>query len=103
MARAAASGQRLDIRFALPREGAPMSLDAIAIPADAPDAPKAYALADFLLRPDIALRNAKAAGVISSEAAGNDESLKRLWPAGSLTPALELIVEREWMRLRTIK
>jgi putrescine transport system substrate-binding protein len=103
MARAAASGQKLDIRFALPREGAPMSLDAIAIPSDAPDAAKAYALADFLLRPDIALRNAKAAGVISSEATGNDETLKHLWPAGSLTPTLGLIVEKEWMRLRTIK
>jgi putrescine transport system substrate-binding protein len=99
--RAAASGQKLDIRFALPKEGGPMSLDAIAIPKDAPNLAQAYALADFLLRPDIAARNAKAANVISSEATGNDEMLKRLWPSGAL--ALAPLADKEWARLRAAK
>jgi putrescine transport system substrate-binding protein len=51
LARAVASGQQIDIRFALRHGGDPMSLDAISIPADAPDVLQACALADFLLRP----------------------------------------------------
>ena len=103
VSRAAAGGQMRDIRFALPREGGPMSIDALAIPADAPNSALAYALADFLLRPDIAALNAGAAGVVSSQASGNDEMLKHLWPTGALAPALAALVDKEWMRLRAAK
>ena len=103
IARAKAAGKKLDIRFALPREGGPMSLDAIAIPRDAPDAAMGYALADFLLRPDIAARNAKAANVISSETSVSDDMLKRLWPAGALPPLLAPLIDKEWARLRAAK
>ena len=80
-----------------------MSLDALAIPADAPNVAQAYALADFLLRSDIAARNAKAAGAVSSQANGNDEVLKRLWPTGALAPAAAALAEKEWARLNAAK
>jgi putrescine transport system substrate-binding protein len=102
-ARATTSGEKRDIRFAVPREGGPMSLDALAIPRDAPNVAMAYALADFLLRPDVAARNAKAAGVSSSEIAVADELMKRLWPTGALAPNLAAFAEREWARLRAAK
>ena len=103
MARAATGAQKRDIRFVLPKEGGPMSLDALAIPADAPNVAQAYALADFLLRSDIAARNAKAAGAVSSQANGNDEVLKRLWPTGALAPAAAALAEKEWARLNAAK
>jgi putrescine transport system substrate-binding protein len=101
--RAKAAGQPRDIRFALPKEGGPMSLDVLAIPVDAPEILEAYALADFLLRPDIAARNAEVAGVVSSEAGGDDDMLKRLWPSGALSAPLAAIIDKEWTRLRADK
>jgi putrescine transport system substrate-binding protein len=103
VARARAAGQPLDIRFAVPREGGPVLLDAIALPRDAPDPDGGYELANFLLRPDIAARNAAAANVISSEAAGSDSLLKRLWPSGALPSALATLVDKEWAQLRAEK
>ena len=49
----------LNIRFVLPREGGALSLDAFAVPRDAPHPAEAYALLNFLLRPDIASRDAQ--------------------------------------------
>ena len=80
-----------------------MSLDALAIPKDAPNVAMAYALADFMLRPDIAARNAKAAGVISGEIAAADELMRRLWPTGALAPGLAAVADKEWARLRAAK
>ena len=101
--RAAAGGEKRDIRFAVPKEGGPLSLDALAIPRDAPNVAMAYALADFLMRPDIAARNATASRVSSGEIAGADELMKRLWPAGALAPGLVAIADKEWARLRAAR
>jgi putrescine transport system substrate-binding protein len=48
------------IDYVLPREGAPIGLDNLAIPKDAPHVAAAYRLIDFLLRPEIAARNSNA-------------------------------------------
>ncbi len=100
MARGKQGGHEVDIRFVVPNEGAPMSLD---IPWDAPHAKESYALLDFLLRPDIALRNARATGLSSGEDGGDAETLKRLYPVGIIDPALALLVEKEWSRVRAAK
>ena len=102
-ARAALSGEKRAFDFAMPKEGGPMSLDALAIPKDAPNPAIAYALADFLLRPDVAARNAATAGVTSSEAAGVDDALKKLWPTGALAPNLAAFADKEWARARAAK
>ncbi len=98
-ARSREGGAPLDIRFALPREGGALSLDAFAIPRDAPHPDEAYALLDFLLRPDIAARDARAARLIGALDASQNESLKRLWPAGAYDARIESAVQAEWTRL----
>jgi putrescine transport system substrate-binding protein len=90
----------LDIRFALPREGAAMSIDAFAIPRDAPHPDEAYALLDFLLRPDIADRDARAAGLVNAQAKGQEGNLRLLWPEGVYDARLASEVQSEWTHLR---
>ena len=41
------------VRYATPREGAQLSFDMLAIPADAPHKAEAHAFIDFMLRPDV--------------------------------------------------
>jgi putrescine transport system substrate-binding protein len=58
-ARSRARG-KVQVGYVVPREGAPMGLDNLAIPQDAPHVAAAYRFIDFLLRPDIAARNSNA-------------------------------------------
>jgi putrescine transport system substrate-binding protein len=92
-----------NIRFALPKEGGALSIDAFAIPRDAPHPEEAYALLDFLLRPDIAERDARAARLVSAETAGQDETLKHSWPEDAYDARLATAVQIEWARLRAAK
>jgi len=55
--RAAEAGKDIDIRFVIPREGALMWFDTLAIPADAPHPGNAHAFIDYLLRPEVAAAN----------------------------------------------
>jgi len=103
MERAKQEGLDLSVRFAVPKEGGPMSLDALAIPKQAPHAADAYALLDFLLRPDIAARNAKATGASSGDQASDEDLLKRLFPSGALDATQAALVEKEWARVKGAK
>ena len=47
------SGNNLDIRYVLPKEGSVMTLDLMAIPVGAPNKENAYKFIDFIMRPDI--------------------------------------------------
>lgn len=102
-ARSREGGSPARIVFALPREGGALSIDAFAIPRDAPQAGEAYALLDFLLRPDVAARDARAARLVSALAPGHDDALKRLWPEGAYDPRFAAVVQTEWARLRAAK
>ena len=102
-ARADQQAREADIRFVVPKEGAPMSLDALAIPKGAPHPTQSYALFDFLLRPEIAARNARATGLFSGEDAGDEETLKRLFPTGAVDATLAPLIEKEWARVRAAK
>ena len=55
--RAEEAGRPIDIEYSIPREGALMWFDTLAIPADAPHPEQAYAFIDFLLRPEVAAAN----------------------------------------------
>ena len=103
IARAAEGGRKADIRFVAPKEGAPMSLDALAIPVDALHPDLGYALLDFLMRPETAARDARATGLSSGEDAGDPELLKRLFPSGATDPALVPAIEKEWARVKAAK
>ncbi len=47
-----------DIRYVIPSEGALSWFDVLAIPSDAPNPVEAHAFIDFMLRPDVAAKNA---------------------------------------------
>lgn len=91
------------IRFVEPREGGPLALDAFAIPRDAPHPDQAYALLQHLLRPDNSQADARAAGVVGAEVAGQEETLKHLWPEGAFDARLSAAVETEWAHVRAAK
>jgi putrescine transport system substrate-binding protein len=55
--RAAEAKAGIEIGYSIPKEGAQMFFDNLAIPKDAKNADGAHALIDYLLRPEIAARN----------------------------------------------
>ena len=55
--RAEEAGRPIDIEYSIPREGALMWFDTLAIPADAPHPEQAHAFIDYLLRPEVAAAN----------------------------------------------
>jgi len=55
--RAAEAGRKADIRYSIPREGAILWFDTLAIPADARHPRNAHAFIDYLLRPEVAAAN----------------------------------------------
>jgi putrescine transport system substrate-binding protein len=100
MERAKQGGAPATIRFVLPREGAPMSIDAFAIPKDAPHLDDAYSLLDYLLRPDVAARNAHATGLSSGEDGGDEEAFKGFAPEAAIDPAMQTLVDKEWQTIK---
>jgi len=67
--RATEAGVDADFRYVVPREGSVAWFDALAIPADAPHPQAAHAFIEFMLRPDIAARNANFIGSATLNAA----------------------------------
>ena len=70
--RAAEARNGVEIGYAIPKEGAQMWFDNLAIPKDAEHVPEAYAFIDYLLRPEVAARNSN----LISYANGNLASQK---------------------------
>ena len=68
-ARAREAGVAADFRYVVPKEGSVAWFDSLAIPADAPHPAAAHAFLEFMLRPDIAARNANHVGSASMNAA----------------------------------
>ena len=56
--RAAEAGNGVEIGYAVPKEGTQMFFDNLAIPRDAGNTEEAHAFIDYLLRPEVAARNA---------------------------------------------
>jgi putrescine transport system substrate-binding protein len=68
-ARAREAGVAADFRYVVPKEGSIAWFDSLAIPADAPHPAAAHAFLEFMLRPDVAARNANHIGSASMNAA----------------------------------
>ncbi len=117
--RAREAGNGIDIAYVIPKEGTLMSLDSLAIPADAPHVAEAYAFIDFLLRPQIAARNTNATNfangvldskpfispdILDNKAIYPDaETMKRLFTVTTYDQAVQKYVTREWTRVKTGK
>jgi putrescine transport system substrate-binding protein len=74
--RAREAGNGVEIGYAIPKEGAQMFFDNLAIPVDAKNVAEAYELIDYLLRPDVAAKNSS----FLSYANGNLASQKLIDP-----------------------
>lgn len=55
--RAEEAGNGVKVAYSIPREGAPLFVDMLAIPVDAKNVDNAYAFIDYLLRPEVAAAN----------------------------------------------
>jgi putrescine transport system substrate-binding protein len=110
-------GGQSELRFVIPREGAMSFIDALAVPQDAPHSKEAHQFLDFLMRGDIAARNATFTGGASPNRAAfdlldpavrNDTAIyppeaviKTLHPVQMRSPDESRIVTRNWTRFRT--
>jgi putrescine transport system substrate-binding protein len=115
--RAADAKNGIEIGYAIPKEGAQMFFDNLAIPADAANVNEAYALIDYLYRPEVAARNSDflsyANGNLASQRSidpkilndkniyPDEATLKKLFVITAREPATQRIINRLWTRVKT--
>jgi putrescine transport system substrate-binding protein len=115
--RGASAASPVEVRYVIPREGAPTWFDTAAIPADAPHPDNAHAFLNFLMDPqviaaisnDIRYANANAASLpFVAEDMRNDPSIyptaevrARLHPSATRSQEYSRAVNRAWTRVKT--
>ena len=115
--RAADAKNKIEIAYAIPKEGAMIWIDMMAIPKDAPHAANALAFIDFILRPEVAaaISNTvayanpnKLATDMVDEAIRTDPGIyppaevrQRLFFDKPVTPEYERARTRAWTRVKT--
>ncbi|MEO6841650.1 MAG: polyamine ABC transporter substrate-binding protein [Bradyrhizobium sp.] len=115
--RAAEAKSDIEIGYAIPKEGAQMFFDNLAIPADASNVAEAYELINYLYRPDIAARNSNFLSYANGNLASqklidpkifndrniypNDATLAKLFVITARDPATQRIINRLWTRVKT--
>jgi putrescine transport system substrate-binding protein len=117
--RAAEAGKGLNISYHIPKEGAIMFFDMLAIPADASHPINAHLFIDYLLRPEIAAKNSDKVHYANSNAASWDkispevrndtsvfpspEVMAKLQPDLAESPEFTRQLTRTWTRFKTGK
>ena len=107
----------VEIGYAIPKEGAQMFFDNLAIPADAKNVTEAYALIDYLYRPEVAAKNSDFLSYANGNLASqklvdpkilNDKNIypdeatqKKLFVITARDPATQRIINRLWTRVKT--
>jgi putrescine transport system substrate-binding protein len=99
--RARDAGRDVDFRYVIPREGAVQWFDTLAIPADAPHPDEAHAFIDFLMRADVAARNANYVGQATVNAAAMSMIDEALRSDPSIYPPAEVLARLVPLRART--
>jgi putrescine transport system substrate-binding protein len=115
--RAAEANNGIEIGYTIPKEGAQMFFDNLAIPADAKNVAEAYELINYLYRPDVAAKNSNflsyANGNLASQKLINQEIIndrniypdeatqKKLFVIHARDPATQRIINRLWTRVKT--
>ncbi|WAH59693.1 polyamine ABC transporter substrate-binding protein [Pseudomonas silvicola] len=105
----------VNIAYSVPREGAPLWFDMVAMPADAPDARAGYAFMNYLLEPKVmagisnyvhyANANEKADALISPSLRGNslvypdEDTMSRLFPLEAMPAAIDKVRLQVWNRV----
>lgn len=117
--RAVEAGNGVVVKYLIPKEGAVVFFDMLAIPADAKHVLNAHLFIDYLLRPDVAAKNSNFVNFANSNAASfgqiseeirNDpgiypsESTKaKLVPDLAETAQFTRLLTRSWTRFKTGK
>ena len=115
--RAAEAGKPIAIEYSVPKEGALMWFDTLAVPADAANAGNAHRFIDFLLRPEVAAANSNFVNFANANAAATplvDEALRtdpgiyptpevkaRLQPNLAKSAGYTRALNRTWTRFMT--
>ena len=115
--RAAEAKNGVAIGYAIPKEGAQMFFDNLAIPKDAPHAAEAHALIDYLLRPEVAAKNTNlvqyANGNLASQkfidkAVLDDKTvypdaatMAKLYTISAHDQKTQRVLNRLWIRIKT--
>ncbi len=117
--RAAEAGKGIEIKYLIPREGAIMFFDMLAIPKGAKHPLNAHLFIDFLLRPEIAARNSNFVNYANSNSASwpliseairgdrgvfpSDDVKAKLVPDLAESPQFTRLLTRSWTRFKTGK
>jgi putrescine transport system substrate-binding protein len=115
--RAAEANSGVEIGYAIPKEGAQMFFDNLAIPADAQHVAEAYELINYLYRPDVAAKNSDFLSYANGNLASqklidpkilNDRNiypdeamLAKLFVITARDPATQRIINRLWTKVKT--
>jgi putrescine transport system substrate-binding protein len=115
--RAAEAKNGVEIGYAIPKEGAQMFFDNLAIPADAPHPNEALAFIDFLLRPQVAARNSNMVAYANGNLASQKfidkkvlddpgiypsaATMAKLYTVNARSPQAQRLINRIWTRVKT--
>jgi putrescine transport system substrate-binding protein len=115
--RASEAGNGIVVKYRIPREGAVMFFDMLAIPADAQHVKNAHLFIDYLLRADVGAKNSNFVNYANSNAASFDlinadirndpgiypsaEIKPKLVPDLAESPQFTRLLTRSWTRFKT--
>ena len=115
--RAAEAKNDIAIGYAIPKEGAQMFFDNLAIPADARNVAEAYELINYLYRPEVAAKNSNFLSYANGNLASqklvdrrilNDKNiypdeatLAKLFVITARDPATQRVINRLWTKVKT--
>lgn len=107
----------VDIAYILPKEGAQMWFDSMAIPADAPHKDEAHAFINFMMRPEVAAANTNYVSFANGNAAAkpfinpkvlsnpaiypDEATMKRLFTNTTYEEPFQQALARLWTRVKT--
>jgi putrescine transport system substrate-binding protein len=117
MDRAAEADQGIELEYVIPKEGAVIWFDMLAIPTDAPHPENAHLFLNYTMRPEVAAgisnyvwyanANEAATELVDEEVSGNpsiyppDEVKQKLFPDLAESPAHTRKLTRSWTRIKT--
>jgi putrescine transport system substrate-binding protein len=115
--RAAAAKNGVEIGYSIPKEGAQMFFDNLAIPKDAVHVAEAHAFIDYLLRPEVAALNSNLVAYANGNLASQkfiDQSIlgdksvypdasimRRLYTVGARDQKSQRVINRLWTKIKT--
>jgi putrescine transport system substrate-binding protein len=115
--RAAEAKNNVEIGYAIPKEGAQMFFDNLAIPADAKNLAEAYELINYLYRPEVAARNSNFLSYANGNLASqklidpkifsdrdiypDEATLAKLFVITARDPTTQRMINRLWTKVKT--